>query len=288
MKQKNRIAVAATVLALASPGYAVTVSVDWINANVMVNGVSDGSGTRPVATASATSTVTNSGVVDQHKGTAVQNENGFSSLELSVSCEGYEGSACTGGSSEINNRATAIRSITFTNDKAYAQSGIFSFSLSGIEMELFLTDAEASVEFAVGATNGANYRAEMTIWSYYDGSAPVYDILTSDKFAGSIQYEDCFGGFCQKGTIDVDPLSSSIGLGTLDPGESVTVQTTFDIYTVYTATEVGAIAKALDPGIYDWEFSPADVSQVPVPAAAWLFGSAVIGAGFFSRKKRSA
>lgn len=285
MKLKNRIAGAAIALVMASPGYAVSVSVDWINANVLVNGISDGSGTRPVATANATSTV---GGVDVHTGSALQNENGFSSLELSVSCGGYVGLACAGDNTEINNRATAIRSITFTNDQADAQSGTFSFSLSGMEMELFLTDAEASIEFAVGATNGSSYNAEMTIWSYYDGGAPVYEILSSDKFSGSVVYEDCYDGFCQRGTIDVDPLSASIALGTLAPGESVTVQTTFDIYTVYTATEVGAIAKAMDPGTYDWEFSSANVSQVPLPAAAWLFGSAVIGAGAMSRRKRTA
>jgi hypothetical protein len=284
MNQGANCLLAASLLLAAGAANAVLVEVDWINANVLVNGSSDGSGTRPVAIANATSTVG----FDTHTGTAIQNENGFSSLELTVSCDGNEGFACNGSpDEEINNRATAIRSITFTNDQAYAQTGTFSFSLSGMELELFFVGGEASVEFAVGATNGSTYNAEMTIWSYFSG-APIYDILTSTMFTGTIVTSECFEGFCNRGSMTVDPLSGSISLGTLDPGQSVTVQTTFDIYTSYRPFEIGAQAKAVDPGTFSWDFSPASASPVPLPASAWLVGTGLIGASIVRRRKQRA
>lgn len=284
-RRANRLLAALSLLATGTAN-AVMVDVDWISANVSVNGSSDGSGTTPVASANATSTAN----TDTHTGTAIQNENGFSSLELTVSCSGNEGFACNGDPSAINNQATAIRSITFTNDQAYAQSGTFSFRLSGIELELFFGGSsfnpEASVEFAVGATNGASYIAEMTIWSQFVGTAPVHEILTSTMFTGTIVPSECFFDWCNKGSMMVDPLSGSISLGTLAPGSSVTVQTTFDIYTTYHATEIGAQAKAVDPGTFSWDFSRVSASPVPVPASAWLFGIGLIGAGAVRHRKK--
>lgn len=283
MNQRASCLLAAPLLLATGAANAVLVEVDWINANVLVNGNSDGSGTTPVAVANATSTVG----IDTHTGTAIQNENGFSSLELTVSCAGNDGLACNGTPGVIENRATAIRSITFTNDQAFAQTGTFSFRLSGMELELFSVGGEASVEFAVGATNGATYNAEMTIWSYFT-TVPVYDILTSTMLTGTIVTSECFQGFCNRGNMAVDPLSGSISLGTLAPGQSVTVQTTFDVYTTYEAFEIGAQAKAVDPGAFSWNFSRVGTSTVPVPASAWLFGIGLIGASIVRRRKQKA
>ena len=268
----------AAFFAGASAASAVTVQTTFVNANVNVNGETDGSGSLPVATATATSTVSTQGATDVHTGTAVQNENGFSSLELTVNCDGNEGFACTGGTDVIENRATAIREVSFTNDTGVAQTGTFSFSLSNMKLETWHyggSDPEASIEFAVGATNGANYFAEMTLLSTFPPSGPLHEIITSTNFSGTVQNSECSFGFCHKGTVDVNPLSGSISLGTLAPGQSVAVQTTFDIFTKYTPTEVGAQASAQDPGSYSWSFTPAgNPSVVPLPASGWALLSA--------------
>ena len=36
---------------------------------------------------------------------------------------------------------------------------------------------------------------------------------------------------------------------------------------------------------YAWAVQSGDVAEVPLPAAAWLFGSALLGLGFAKRKK---
>lgn len=283
MKTTARLFLAGMAFFAASAGsaLAVTINVDWLNANVDVNGTTDGDGSQPVASANATDTLTSHAGVDTLNGTAIQNENGFSFLELTVDHNGYEGLAATGDITEINNRATAIRKITFTNDTAVAQQGTFSFSISGIKLETFHagggpTDPEAKVEFSLGASNGETFDASMTLRATYPPGGQNHEIVDANQFSGSVVTSDCYAGHCQTGTVNVDPLSRTISLGLLDPGQSVSVTTTFDIYTVFNATELGAQARAQDPGSYSWSFTPlTSVAAVPLPAGAWLMLSAM-------------
>jgi hypothetical protein len=280
---KTLLATTALWIVGASSASALMVKVASLNANVSLHdgAATDGSGATPVATASASRVVTVQGISDTTTGFALQNENGFSSLELTVNCDGFRGTACTGGTDRLENRATAIRELTFTNDGAVAQSGTFMFSLSGIVLESSHygggpIDPEASVQFQAGATSGATYDAELTLRSRFPASGgPVHEIVSSDKFSASVTPSECSFGFCYKGVADVDPLSGSLDLGVLAPGRSVTVFTTFDLRTVFNATELGAEARGVDPGQFSWVFADvggggSPTAPVPLPAGGLL------------------
>lgn len=288
---------AAIVFLSASSTGAVTLDVttDFINANVDVNGTTNGAGSPPSAFATATDTVTSFGVTDTITGTAIQNENGFSSLELTVESDGFEGFASTGQDGAVNNRATAIRQITFTNNTSFATVGTFSFSLSGIELETYRVgggaDSEAKVSFAVGATNGSTFDAEMTLRGTLPNSGPLHEIVSASNFGGSVVTSECVSASsCYKGTVNVTPLSDSITLGVIAPGDSVSVTTTFDIETSFSRNENGAQARAIDPSTYSWTFAPVGGPQpapIPVPAGAWLMLSGLGAIAVLRRRKRA-
>lgn len=282
----------------ASQAEAITVNltptVDFINATVNVNGKADGSGDTPVAFATETDTqvVSDQGFtsIDTTTGTAIQNENGFSSLELKVDTNGQEGIAATGIPGAVNSYATAIRKITFTNNTSFATVGTFSFSLSGIELETFRatgtsTDTEARVFFDVGSTNNQQYEAKMTLRGVSTGSGSVFSISGAQNMSGPINLSSCFApGDCQKATVPVDPLSGSITLGVVAPGDSVSVFTTFRIETQFDRFENGAQAKAIDPGSYSWNFTQVGGTPiVPLPAGGWLI---LTGLGAFTLLRR--
>jgi hypothetical protein len=55
-----------------------------------------------------------------------------------------------------------------------------------------------------------------------------------------------------------------------------------------TGTGASASNGKINLAAFGWAVRPADTAPVPVPAAVWLFGSAVTGFGFSARRRKTA
>jgi hypothetical protein len=108
----------------------------------------------------------------------------------------------------------------------------------------------------------------------FDG--PVVDISNTQPPAGT----DSGDGYKEDFLVSVNSLAAGVtgvhfdlftvsGDGTYAPGQS---------------DDVGLV-NASAPISYDAQWNPGDLNPVPIPAAAWLFGSALLGLGALKRNK---
>lgn len=279
----------------ATQAAAVTVTVDLVNAQTVINGSNASDSSTPVAQSDQTQTF-GAQSIDTVTAKAVQNEDGYSEVRLTVSNSGVEGLAANGSQTTIDASAAAQRQITFTNDTGTATVGTFDFRISGVELELVHggggpIDPEASVSFTANANKtlgGAlldDYQADLTFAAGFND----FRIDSANGFGGTIQRQDCFGTVCTRGVLPVNILTGSLNLGVLQPGESVSVKTVLTVQTKYNGTEIGALAKAFDPNggsYFSSTFTPVGTPPaVPLPAGGLLLITALAGTAAWRRRK---
>jgi hypothetical protein len=118
-------------------------------------------------------------------------------------------------------------------------------------------------------------------WKGTNGIGGVVDIrVFSEQSAGGVSKTDILAGGTGAGlTADW----TNFGLVNLIAGSDVSGGVTVE----FTAICGGAIGCFSNMAIDNVSVT-ADLAPVPVPAAAWLFGSALLGLGGLARKKRAA
>lgn len=142
----------------------------------------------------------------------------------------------------------------------------------------------------------------------YDGMS-VANVFTSTTFSANdptfyeLNVTDSNGALAYFSLIDTDndfhdvtyTLTSddAIGLNAIEIGSQLFFQTTITDNNI--AGPQGTFTQFLAAGQYVLKIatnqafsSSSQVSAVPLPAAAWLFGSALLGMGLFRRRKQSA
>lgn len=273
---------------------AVTFKVDYVSAFVDADGKTDTNFDLPFAEAEETQTYVASipglTVTDKITAKATQGIGGFSSVSLEVESNGNQGFASTGVVRTIDATAQAVREFTLTNDGATATgAGKFDFRISGIELEVFHAgggpDPEITLDFLAAATNGDSYIANITLKGEYNN----FYTTDADKFSGTVSRDDCIGDTCYRGKLSVSPLSGSLDLGFLAPGEGVTIYTSLRMRAKYGSLEVGASGRALDPNVsmfessYVFDGGPGP-SVVPLPAGAWLLLTGLTGLAALRRR----
>ncbi len=134
----------------------------------------------------------------------------------------------------------------------------------------------------------------------------------SGATAATANHNDIVGAFSDTWVVDVDPAGDVFSLATsnffsdfnveysldgvnfFDYNDVVEVAGQFSIKDLslqnisgFTLRIFGTLDGRFTSGGYNVSVEGTDVSSVPVPAAAWLFGSALMGLVGFSRRKSS-
>ena len=263
-----------------------------------VDGATDVAGvSTPDPTASSNvTTLKGNFVKDTITATAVQNSDGTSFVEAEVTCEGIVGMACGGYSEVTTVKAQVDRTSVQRIDSVFSVGGgTMDFRVSGVTLGAFNaggSDTKATVRFdaMLFVNDGGNlvdqFSANMTLTGSYNN----FQITDASGFSGALQLSDCSFGVCNRGTVNVDPLSGSLNFGRLLFGDTLFLYTKLAVETEFTGTEVGASARAFDPNgtvVTTLNFQP-DVPAIPLPATALLLASALaVPLGIGRRQQRA-
>lgn len=274
---------------------AATISEDWvIDVSAEAAGAQDGGAVQaPTASHSASKTTTKGG--DVITAEAFQNKDGVSRVSVDVMCDDVETLACGGYADETTAKARAYRQLALTNTGTSATDfGVFDFRISGVELEVFNGGGfgsgpppvipEANVSFSAFAQIGFSpttpvdqFDAMMTLTGRYND----FRIENASGFSGTVQRQECFDNTCLRGFVPVDPLSGSLNIGILQPGETAVIVTELIVDTKFAGYEIGARASAADPNgasYSSYSFGPPP-APVPVPATGLLLLSGLVSVG---------
>lgn len=153
---------------------------------------------------------------------------------------------------------------------ASAQASASSVSVTSGSVQPVYQDTPGMFEIVVGGgVTGAEFRLMDTIG---DGRTVTYQLWT-DTNAG----------------IDAITLGSVVGASWTwtDTGiEAVNLAATYVYRALVSGSQYALVLSEIpsDPGLYA---ATTQISAVPLPAAAWLFGSAVLGFGALRRKQKA-
>jgi hypothetical protein len=192
---------------------------------------------------------------------------------------------------ELSNTGTVAQDIT--NWKMDDNSGLFAnaVALRGVtsiaagQSVVFIegnatgtTDSTINANFK-SAWFGANTPTGLTIGNYGGsgvGLSSTADAVNIFNAAGTLVAAVSFGASTLTGGTFDNSILQANSTTALTSGATLTQFSTAGLN--------GAFVSALGSEIG----SPGTISAVPVPAAVWLFGSALIGMTSFARKKKSA
>ena len=171
-----------------------------------------------------------------------------------------------------------------TNDGNYAVQNNTPYFLTGFGVSNPLSDAfvesigdRFGCDVAPGFTNSWCYASQ----NLYDFNWATETAYFDDQL-GPLSFQDIYGDFSD----NVEPGENTINWysaqdGALGPGD-------FEDFFLFSANVPTSLALGI---LEDFQgsdpvfFNQASLSDVPLPAAAWLFGSALLGLGVVKRKK---
>ena len=170
---------------------------------------------------------------------------------------GYDGSAPLAAGSEAFYAPTSIATLTYD---VFGPVAIFTTESDGIR---------SGFSAPTGDITGSTLTLDLSAWTIYWNNSVANLGSSSDLTAGSI---------CD-GTLP----------GTFQPQCSTPILTTYNAMTgEFTASwNAVTIGGVISTQLSEWTIT-GYVSAVPVPAAAWLFGSGLIGLIGFARKNARA
>ncbi|GAB4536582.1 MAG: hypothetical protein Tsb0019_37870 [Roseibium sp.] len=254
-----------------------------IFAEITVDGSGSPVSSEPIANAQQTQ-----GGDDAYSATATMNTSGSSSVDARNTNDGYI--AYSGDTTKRTVRAAADFIASYTNVGSTQVFGIFSYTISDMLLQVvngggFPSTAKVSHEFKVlfGASP-SSFSGEIELTGNYND----FQITSVSGFESpTVEREECYMDTCQRGVAAIADLSKQYSLGILDPGETVSLYYSLAVEIGFNGTEVGATARAMDPGGPIFTASAVPASTVPLPAAGWLlvtsFGMTLLAG---TRRKR--
>jgi hypothetical protein len=166
---------------------------------------------------------------------------------------------------------------------------LFYASLSSAEMLTPLALTPASPTFSTGATANPTYPA----WTYETGAGDGHDIWTIDLTAFDANFlvsmDLTIGDYCcHADNYEVFWNSSSLG----ETGFGVQKLFQFDTTAAIHTLEIDWLNPISGGSWYNIGISategPGNVPAVPVPAAVWLFGTALLGLVGLGKRRKTA
>ena len=248
-------------------------------------------------TGSISSSSTNTGTtaysrsgVETGSGTGVANAEAYAS-ETGVTSASVSGLLHTDNASVsgLDLSATSFYSIEYTNDFLYSVDFAYDYLIkpSYIELASNSVGAGAQAKASVNMFLGSDVTSEIVNLQWFnlggnygeEFSSTGDASFTEDRNLGYFRY-------------DLGAVAGTFS-GTLGIGESVTINTMLEAYVYGSRTyesPVGGLAYVGDPNglsISGFDITPTGVSTVPVPAAAWLFGTGLLGLFGISRRRKT-
>lgn len=160
---------------------------------------------------------------------------------------------------------------------------LFYTSISTAEMLTPLVLTPASPAFSTGSTANATYPA----WTYEAGVSDGHDIWTIDLTAFDpnflVSTNLTIGDYCcHADNYEIFWDSASLG----ETGFGVQKLFQFDTTAAIHTLEIAWLNPIPGGSWYNINIEVASVSAIPVPAAFWLFGTALVGFVGISRRRK--